>query len=179
LEDEFEIVDLYAVDAGVREKCELFIHWISMHGPMEGKVQVKGLFDSGAMVTVMDKAVWERLKKQLGGGKPSHMRLRMASGQIVKSEATWEGMVEIEGVRVEGTFEVFDSGGGWEFLFRKPLQVVFRAVHDYKHDVVEIEANGRRATLVNQRKTMKGETKPANKRATVMGVLSFANTPTR
>ncbi|KAJ7917869.1 hypothetical protein B0H13DRAFT_2321940 [Mycena leptocephala] len=109
----------------------------------------------------MDKAVWERFKKQLGGGKPSRMKLRMASGQIVQSEATWEG------------------GGGWEFLFGKPLQAAFGAVHDYKKDVVKIQAEGKHATLTNQGKGKKGEHEPAAKRAVFMGVLSFANTPMR
>ncbi|KAJ6542994.1 hypothetical protein B0H19DRAFT_1268181 [Mycena capillaripes] len=147
---------------------------------MEGKVRVKGLFDGGAMVAVMDKAVWEKIRNELGGGKPSRMKLRMASGQIVKSEATWEGVVEVDGVRVEGTFEVFDSGGGWEFLFGKPLQATFGAIHNYRSDTVSIEAGGKSATLTNQQEEKKtGKHEPAAERAAFTGVLSFANTPTR
>ncbi|KAF8191954.1 hypothetical protein K438DRAFT_1762530 [Mycena galopus ATCC 62051] len=74
----------------------------------------------------------------------------MASGQLVDLEATWEGTIEVEGVKVRGSFEVFDSGGGWSFLFGKPLQTAFSAVHDYKQDVVSIEAGGKQALLRNQ-----------------------------
>ncbi|KAJ7304812.1 hypothetical protein DFH08DRAFT_976412 [Mycena albidolilacea] len=68
----------------------------------------------------------------------------MASGQVMESEAMWEGMVEVEGVQAQGVFEVFDSGGGWEFLFGKPLQMTFAAVHNYKWDMVDIKAAGKR-----------------------------------
>ncbi len=39
-----------------------------------------------------------------------------------------------------GSFEVFSSGGGWDFLFGKPLLEAFKAVHDYKTDLVRIPA---------------------------------------
>ncbi|KAF8150280.1 hypothetical protein K438DRAFT_1624551, partial [Mycena galopus ATCC 62051] len=130
-------------------RCELFMHWIAIHGPREEKVRAKGLFDGGAMVAAMDKKFWERNHKRLGGGTPSLKTLRMASGQLVDSEATWEGVIEMEGVSIRGTFEVFDSGGGWTFLFGKPLQAVFSVVHNYKQDVVSIEAEGKRASLEN------------------------------
>jgi hypothetical protein len=145
-----EIVDLYEVGTGQKGKCEPFVHWVSMHGPQGERVRVRGLFDGGAMANAMDKRVWEKNRERLGGGGKPWKKLRMASGQVMESEATWEGTVEVEGVRAQGVFEVFDSGGGWEFLFGKPLQTTFTAVHDYKRDTVEIEAAGKRATLTNQ-----------------------------
>ncbi|KAF8153653.1 hypothetical protein K438DRAFT_1522675, partial [Mycena galopus ATCC 62051] len=131
------IIDLYAVGEG-RVKCEPFMHWIAVHRPKGEKVRTKGLFDGGAMVAAMDKGFWERNRGRMGGGKPSLKTLRIASGQLVDSEAMWEGVIEVEGVRVRGSFEVFDSGGGWTFLFGKPLQTALGAIHDYKKDVVSI-----------------------------------------
>ncbi|KAJ7812618.1 hypothetical protein B0H14DRAFT_3478661 [Mycena olivaceomarginata] len=170
-----EIIDLYVVGTG-STRCEPFVYWLAMQGPKGEKVRTKGVFDGGAMVAAMDKEFWERHKGRLGGGRPSRKTLWMASGQLVDLEATWEGEIELEGVCAHGSFEVFDSSGGWTFLFGKPLQAIFGAVHDYKRDVVNIEANRKRATLENQQ----GEPwwrkyKPAsdaNAHAAFTGVLS-------
>jgi hypothetical protein len=45
----------------------------------------------------------------------------MANGTITPSEAVWKGEIEIGGVWTTGEFEVFRSGGGWKFPFRKLL----------------------------------------------------------
>jgi hypothetical protein len=104
----------------------------------------------------------------------------MASGQVMESEAMWEGTIEVDGVRAHGVFEVSDSRGGWEFLFGKPLQTMFVAVHDYKRDTVEIEAAGKRATLTNQcgDPWWKNFKPPGvnDMHAAFMGAVSFANT---
>lgn len=105
------------------------------------------------------------------------MKLQMVSRQIVKSEVTWEGVVEVDGVCVKGTFEVFDSGGRWEFLFGKPLQAVFGVIHDYRNDIVSIEAGGKSATLTNQHREEAGKHELAAQHAAFTGVLLFANTP--
>ncbi|TFY79122.1 hypothetical protein EWM64_g4890 [Hericium alpestre] len=62
----------------------------------------------------------------------------------------WTGKMELEGVKVEGAFEVFDSGGGWAFLFGKPLLASFRAIHDYQADVVHVSNGPQSSTLHNQ-----------------------------
>ncbi|TFY82666.1 hypothetical protein EWM64_g1338 [Hericium alpestre] len=49
-----------------------------------------------------------------------------------------------------GEFEVFDSGGGWSFLFGKPLLVAFRAQHDYEDDLVHVSGANGQTTLHNQ-----------------------------
>ncbi|KAJ3902106.1 hypothetical protein F5879DRAFT_991305 [Lentinula edodes] len=41
-----------------------------------------------------------------------------------------------QSTEVEGGFEVFDSGGSWNFLFGKPLLEKFAAVHDYQKDSI-------------------------------------------
>jgi len=58
--------------------------------------------------------------------------------------------VELEGITVEGSFKVFDSGGGggWDFLFGKRLMTAFATVHDYTIDEVSIP--DRQLTLRNQ-----------------------------
>jgi len=62
----------------------------------------------------------------------------MANGVIVPSQVVWKGVLELGGLQAEGEFEVFDSGGGWEFLFRKPLLHRFKALHDFGTDTVTI-----------------------------------------
>ncbi|KIJ89816.1 hypothetical protein K443DRAFT_32029, partial [Laccaria amethystina LaAM-08-1] len=48
----------------------------------------------------------------------------------------WKGTIELGGATVTGSFKVFDSNGGWDFLFGKRLLMVFNAVHDYATDEV-------------------------------------------
>ncbi|KAG1774665.1 hypothetical protein EV702DRAFT_1237852 [Suillus placidus] len=74
----------------------------------------------------------------------------MANGTIVPSKAVWRGEVVIAGIRTQGEFEVFDSGGGWSFLFGKPLLQAFKAVHEYETDTVRIMGEGGSATICNQ-----------------------------
>jgi len=45
----------------------------------------------------------------------------MANGLIVLSQAVWKGMMVLGGIAFKGEFKVFDSKGGWAFLFGKPL----------------------------------------------------------
>jgi hypothetical protein len=183
--NQIEIVNLYAVGAG-EVRCKLFVHWMVVEGLNGEKVRVKVLFDGGAMVVVMDKGLWKRSKHCPGGGRQSCKTLRMASSVLVPSEVTWEGPMVFDNVRWIGAFEVFDSGGGWDFLFGKPLQAIFGAIHDYAKDIVNIGVDEHQLTLQNQsgpewwvgwkqRKPV-GET---GKAEAFTGVVSFANTPAR
>ena len=74
--------------------------------------------------------------------------LRMVNGNIINPLGCWKGMVELGGIKVAGSFEVFDSSGGWEFLFGKHLMTAFSVVHDYATDEVYLPA--RQCTLRNQ-----------------------------
>jgi hypothetical protein len=47
----------------------------------------------------------------------------------------WMGMIDLNGVRVQGTLKVFDSGGEWSFLFGKLMLKAFRVSHDYQRDI--------------------------------------------
>jgi hypothetical protein len=62
----------------------------------------------------------------------------VAKGTIVPSQAVWNSMLELRGIQAEGEFEIFDSGGGWESLFRKPLLHCFEALHDFDADTFTI-----------------------------------------
>jgi len=74
----------------------------------------------------------------------------MANGVIVPSQARWKGVINLGGVEAEGAFEVFDSGGGWAFLFGKPLLRAFKAKHSFENDTVTVTGNdGASTTLGN------------------------------
>ena len=72
----------------------------------------------------------------------------MANGNIVNPLGCWEGKVELGSATVAGSFEVFDSGRGWDFLFGKRLMTAFAAVHNYAVDEVFIPEH--QLTLQNQ-----------------------------
>ncbi|KAG2051605.1 hypothetical protein BDR06DRAFT_1010322 [Suillus hirtellus] len=74
----------------------------------------------------------------------------MANGNIINVEAKWLGTIEINGIQANRDFEVFDSGGGWAFLFRKPLLQSFEANHNYKSDSITISDSSKSTTLYNQ-----------------------------
>ncbi|KAJ3906072.1 hypothetical protein F5879DRAFT_787730, partial [Lentinula edodes] len=98
----------------------------------EGKqAAVEAMVDDGAMVAAMDTRVYENLRSELGGWRPTKRKFRMANGTVVPGETSWVGRIDVQGVEVDGEFEVFDSGGSWKFLFGKPLLERFSAVHDY------------------------------------------------
>jgi hypothetical protein len=72
----------------------------------------------------------------------------MANGNIVNPIGCWKGTVELGDTTVKGSFEVFDSGGGWDFLFGKTLMTAFEAVHNYAVDEVLVPQH--QLTLQNQ-----------------------------
>ncbi|THV06371.1 hypothetical protein K435DRAFT_592867, partial [Dendrothele bispora CBS 962.96] len=101
-------------------------------------VDVTAFFDDGAMISAMSTTTFDKLKGILTGWGPSWRRLRMADDSLVPSVAHWEGTVVLGGISVRGEFEVFESGGKWEFLFGKPLLQRFHAIHDYDKDTIQI-----------------------------------------
>ncbi|KIK11735.1 hypothetical protein PISMIDRAFT_122151 [Pisolithus microcarpus 441] len=103
------------------DKSVPFVHEITFKNPEGGTTQVQALFDDSAMTGAMCAKTFCAIKHELQGWQPSKQTLRMANGTIVQSEATWSGTVNVAGVEAKGTFEVFDSRGGWSFLFGKPL----------------------------------------------------------
>jgi hypothetical protein len=76
----------------------------------------------------------------------------MANGTIVPSEACWKGYACLGNIRAEISFEVFDSGGSWAFLFGKPSIEAFHGIHNYVKDTIEISGIGGSTTITNQAK---------------------------
>ena len=132
----------------LKKKEVPFMHWLWLHGPQGEVVRVNALFDGGAMVGAMCLSIFEKVKHCFHSqAKPSSQLLRMANGIIIQLQAVWKGMLELKGIHIEGEFEVFDSGGGWKFLFGKPLLRCFQAVHDFNTDMVSIQSEGCTAIL--------------------------------
>ncbi|KAF8149792.1 hypothetical protein K438DRAFT_1434039, partial [Mycena galopus ATCC 62051] len=126
-----------------------FMHWLSLGGPQGERVRANAMWDTGADAGAMDKRWYLDRAERLGKlGVPRRM-MRMADGTRVPTYGQWIGEVEVEGVRISGVFDVFESGGGWDILFGKPLMASIGAVHDTKTDVVTIEAGGKSAVLDN------------------------------
>jgi len=156
-DDENDIIDLYSVghESVTQNMCTQgvevpFKQGIQLYGPKGEIVRVEGLFDGGAMVAAMCTSVFEKVKHRLGTWGPSKRRLRMANGVIVPSQARWRGIINLGGVEAQGEFEVFDSGGGWAFLFGKPLLRAFKARYNFEDDTVTVTGNnGAPTTLGN------------------------------
>lgn len=149
-----DVVDLFDIGANeVKEgigNTKPFRHRVHFHGPQGEVVRVWANIDDGAMKEVMSSDMFKRVKHKLGTGKPSSQLLRVANGVIVQSEAKWEGEIEVNGVRANVAFEVFDSGGRWDFLFGKTLLETFKATHNYELDEITINGDEGKAVLRNQ-----------------------------
>ena len=165
IEPEIQIFDLYAVGYNDKGTVQPFVHHLDINTGIGGNVRVWANIDDGALANAMSIAKFNTIKNRLGYYKPSTRWLRMADGSIVKPKAVWEGKMEIEGVQVFGSFEVFESGGSWEFLLGKPLLTAFHAVHEYTGDTVTIENNGLSAVLKNQIGTITNVHNETNKRS--------------
>ena len=57
---------------------------------------------------------------------------------MVPSQVVWKGVMQLGGIEVEGSFEVFNSGGNCAFLLGKPLLHQFNAKQDFSLDTVTI-----------------------------------------
>jgi hypothetical protein len=147
--------DLYAVggsgaasEDGMTERP--FVHEVQLLGPKGEIVRVRVVFNDGAMICTMCSHIYKKVKHRLQGWKPSKRVLHMANGTLVKSQATWTGKVRLGSIQAEGTIEVFNSSGGWSFLFRKPMLRVFKANHDYEQDTIQVRDSQSVAELRNQ-----------------------------
>ena len=173
---ESNIVDLYAVGAKTDEKRENttkpFIHQIRLHGPQGEIIRTWATFDEGALMEAMSTATFEKAKHRMGKLKPSSLLLRMANGTVVKSLGRWEGDIEVEGSRIEGSFEVFDSLGAWDFLLGKRLKNALKAVHNYEVDEVTIKGKHGLTTLKNQIHIMESAKQSLRQNSTPMCIIT-------
>ena len=131
---ESNVVNLFSISASETTKKETktnpFIHQVQFHG-LQG--EIVRVYD-GAMKEVMSSEVFKRVKHRLGTTLLSSQLLRVENRTIMKSEAMWKGRIEVGSVQADVTFEVFDSGGKWDFLSRKTLLETFKEVHSYEKD---------------------------------------------
>ena len=150
------MINLYTVEGPEAEQREKkperpFVHEVQLHGPKGEAVRTCAVFDGSAMISAMCTTVFGQVRHRLAECTPSKRVLRMANRVQVKSQATWTGTVELEGITAQGTFEVFDSGGGWLFLFGKPMLWAFHALHDFRNDtVILVRDKKQAAVLTNQ-----------------------------
>ncbi|KAF9077424.1 hypothetical protein BDP27DRAFT_1413839 [Rhodocollybia butyracea] len=139
LANEDEVIDIFSIESDVSRASVPKFVTIELQGNDNGRLRVDAaLVDGGAMVSAMDKGLFEKVKNQITGWEPSVRRLRMANGVIVPATAQWRGKVLLQGEEVEGVLQVFDSGGGWDVLLGKPLLKAFGAVHDFADDSVVV-----------------------------------------
>ena len=148
---EYDIVDMYSMNHESEQKtAKPFEHKVTLRGTTGTDTKIKGLFDDGALIPAICSRAFEHTQGRLSETEKSNLRLRMANGTIVQSQARWKGTVELNGIEVEGCFEIFDSGGAWELLFGKPLLMAFKAIHNYEDDTVIIRNTNTQTLLTNQ-----------------------------
>lgn len=73
------------------------------------------------MVSAMSTTAFNGVRNLLDNVTKSRCQLRMVDGAVLPSQQRWEGPIELGNMEVYREFEVFDSKGGWDFLFGKPL----------------------------------------------------------
>ncbi|KIK11827.1 hypothetical protein PISMIDRAFT_37694, partial [Pisolithus microcarpus 441] len=113
-----------------------FVQNVTIESPEGEQVRLRALFDDGAMVNAMCTTVFNKIKHRLRGWSNSSKMLRMANGTMTPATAQWSGTVQVGMARVQTTFIVFNSNGGWAFLVGKPLLKALKAKHDYSTDQV-------------------------------------------
>ncbi|KIO14673.1 hypothetical protein M404DRAFT_118868, partial [Pisolithus tinctorius Marx 270] len=139
-----ETVDIYTASAQADDadsksnKTVPFVQNITIDNVNGERIRVRALFDDGAMINAMCTTVFETVKHRLKGWIACSRPLRMANGTIIPAVAQWTGTIRAGDVKTQGTFVVFNSGGGWAFLVGKPLLIAFKAQHDYNTDQVTV-----------------------------------------
>jgi hypothetical protein len=123
------------------------INLVGVNGEL---VALRATFDDGAMVNVIDRVVFDKVKHQLSAPQPSQKVMRMANGVLIPSNGSWSGMVMVDNVQTNGTFEIFASRGAWNILFGKPMLQAFGAVHEYTTDTITLHPNNSESTAIVQ-----------------------------
>ena len=121
-----DLIDLYSIKhskttESLTEEEVPFVHDIHITGHKKGKITIQALFNGGTIVSAMSMAAFYRVQNQLSNTTLSKCQLQMANGAVLPSQQRWEGPINLGQVEVIREFEVFDSKGGWDFQFRKPL----------------------------------------------------------
>jgi hypothetical protein len=169
-EIKYEVCDLCVVRGlGAVSENEMaekpFVHEVQLLGLKGEIVRVCTVFNDGTMISAMSSQIYKKVRHRLQGWQPSKCMLCIANRALVKSQATWTGLVRLGGIQVQGMIEVFNSGGGWSFLFGKPMLQAFKANHDYEQDTIQVRDDQTTAELKNQinsKNYMKGVSRKAS-----------------
>jgi hypothetical protein len=153
--NEYQVCDLYVVrraktQEANKEEAKPFVRKVWLLGPSREIVRVHAIFNDSAMIGVMCITIFKKVKHRLHGWCPSKHVLHMVNGALVQLQAMWTGTIDLNGVRAQETLKVFNSGGGWSFLFGKLMLKAFRANHDYEKDKIQERNNKKTAELENQ-----------------------------
>ena len=135
--------DLYIAEPVLNsKKTKPFMYMVGLRGKGGIVMNIKGLFDDGAMINSICKTAYATIKDKLGNLHPSSQTLHMANGVCVPSLRKWVGNIRLNSQSIKSTFKVFPSGGGWSLLFGKPLLKKFKAIHNYKDDTIYLPKRG-------------------------------------
>ena len=139
LEFILEYCDVFAVGARSRmeDLAQAFIHEVCLKGSTKIQGCITAIFDDGALVNVIDTAVFKTIQDKLSPLQISKQALQIVNGTLFPSEGTWIGHVIIGDVWAECAFEIFPSGRTWDMLFGKPMLHAFDT-HKYTGDTVTL-----------------------------------------
>jgi hypothetical protein len=145
------IVNLYSAKSTQRLAIASPFRSMMRFVAADGKqLPVIGLVDDGAMISAIDRQFYETHKEWFGALLPTRTHLRMANGVIEPSLGLWEGSVDVDGLRLDGLFQVFNMDGVCQFIFGKPALEALKAIHDYETDTIYIAKGNRRGRLCNE-----------------------------
>lgn len=147
----FKYYDVFTVGERGRteDAARAFMHEVCLEGSMKNEVHVTATFDDGALVNVIDTAVFAAIRDNLQPLQTSKRVLWMANGTLVPLGGAWIGHVIVGNVHAEGAFEIFPSGGAWDMLFGMPMLHAFDAMHKYTGDTVTLNSKDDSETLQN------------------------------
>ncbi|QRW08679.1 Retrovirus-related Pol polyprotein from transposon opus [Ceratobasidium sp. AG-Ba] len=105
--------------------------------------------DGGAMLCVLDLAVWAEAEQSLGPLVPS---------QMSRGRRAW---IEISNVRKEVEFEVLDSRGAFNLLVGKTWLRAASALHNFANDTLILHADTGPIIVENQNPTLRAQEQQA------------------
>ncbi|QRV80066.1 Retrovirus-related Pol polyprotein from transposon [Ceratobasidium sp. AG-Ba] len=121
----------------------------------DGGIGLVATIDGGAMLCVLDLAVWAEAEQSLGPLAPSQIVCRMANGACVRSQGTGRAWIEIRGVQQEVEFEVLDSRGAFNLLVGKTWLRAASALHNFANDTLILHADTGPIIVENQNPTLR------------------------
>jgi hypothetical protein len=115
------------------EESNPFVHGVELHGPKGETVRLRGIFDDGATINVIDEKTFAMVKHRLNKPNPSDRIMRMAR--------VYHGLPETCGVSKTG-----HVGTGTVLDFGTPRHTVYpcrsvAGIHGYISKVIRIFNN--------------------------------------